>query len=91
MDDSNLIDDIIKLSNLTEKSNLMSVLYIVGTPIGNLGDFSPRAVQVLSECDFIEIAFHSEQTKNNRTNQCKRAYILPYKSYKAHNKACNNK
>lgn len=28
-------------------------LYVVGTPIGNLGDFSPRAVQVLSECDFI--------------------------------------
>lgn len=31
----------------------MSKLYIVGTPIGNLGDFSPRAVQTLSECDFI--------------------------------------
>lgn len=28
-------------------------LYIVGTPIGNLGDFSPRAVETLSEVDFI--------------------------------------
>ena len=28
-------------------------LYVVGTPIGNLGDLSPRAVQVLSEVDFI--------------------------------------
>ncbi|MCR5485465.1 MAG: 16S rRNA (cytidine(1402)-2'-O)-methyltransferase [Clostridiales bacterium] len=28
-------------------------LYVVGTPIGNLGDFSPRAVKTLSECDFI--------------------------------------
>ena len=28
-------------------------LYIVGTPIGNLGDFSPRAVEALSEADFI--------------------------------------
>ena len=31
----------------------MSKLYIVGTPIGNLGDFSPRAVETLSEVDFI--------------------------------------
>ena len=28
-------------------------LYIVGTPIGNLGDFSPRAVETLNNCDFI--------------------------------------
>ncbi len=28
-------------------------LYIVGTPIGNLGDFSPRAAEVLGAVDFI--------------------------------------
>ena len=28
-------------------------LYLVGTPIGNLGDFSPRAVAALEEADFI--------------------------------------
>ncbi|MBQ6570639.1 MAG: 16S rRNA (cytidine(1402)-2'-O)-methyltransferase [Clostridia bacterium] len=28
-------------------------LILVGTPIGNLGDFSPRAVSALQECDFI--------------------------------------
>lgn len=28
-------------------------LYIVGTPIGNLGDFSPRAVETLEMVDFI--------------------------------------
>ncbi|HEX3017213.1 MAG TPA: 16S rRNA (cytidine(1402)-2'-O)-methyltransferase [Caproicibacter sp.] len=28
-------------------------LMVVGTPIGNLSDFSPRAVQTLSEADFI--------------------------------------
>lgn len=29
------------------------MLYIVGTPIGNLGDLSPRAVEALNSCDFI--------------------------------------
>ncbi|MBO5200871.1 MAG: 16S rRNA (cytidine(1402)-2'-O)-methyltransferase [Clostridia bacterium] len=28
-------------------------LYVVGTPIGNLSDFSPRAVETLSKVDFI--------------------------------------
>ncbi len=28
-------------------------LFVVGTPIGNLGDFSPRAVETLSNVDFI--------------------------------------
>lgn len=32
---------------------MSGTLYIVGTPIGNLGDFSPRAVEVLTNCDFI--------------------------------------
>ncbi len=35
--------------NLVEKG----ALYIVGTPIGNLGDFSPRAQEVLGSVDFI--------------------------------------
>lgn len=28
-------------------------LYVVGTPIGNLGDFSPRAAETLAGVDFI--------------------------------------
>lgn len=32
---------------------MSAALYVVGTPIGNLGDFSPRAVETLENCDFI--------------------------------------
>ena len=32
---------------------MSGALYLVGTPIGNLGDFSPRAVEVLQQVDFI--------------------------------------
>ncbi|MCI8496627.1 MAG: 16S rRNA (cytidine(1402)-2'-O)-methyltransferase [Clostridiales bacterium] len=32
---------------------MAGTLTLVGTPIGNLGDFSPRAVEALRECDFI--------------------------------------
>lgn len=32
---------------------MYGTLYVVGTPIGNLGDLSPRAVKTLSEVDFI--------------------------------------
>ncbi len=32
---------------------MAGTLYVVGTPIGNLSDFSPRAIQTLREVDFI--------------------------------------
>ena len=32
---------------------MSGILYVVGTPIGNLGDISPRALDTLANCDFI--------------------------------------
>lgn len=32
---------------------MAGILYVTGTPIGNLSDLSPRAAQVLEEVDFI--------------------------------------
>lgn len=32
---------------------MAGMLYLVGTPIGNLGDFSPRALETLEQADFI--------------------------------------
>ncbi|NLL63765.1 MAG: 16S rRNA (cytidine(1402)-2'-O)-methyltransferase [Ruminococcaceae bacterium] len=32
---------------------MAGTIYIVGTPIGNLQDFSPRAIETLKNCDFI--------------------------------------
>ncbi|MDR2909068.1 MAG: 16S rRNA (cytidine(1402)-2'-O)-methyltransferase [Oscillospiraceae bacterium] len=32
---------------------MSGTLYLIGTPVGNLGDLSPRAARILSEVDFI--------------------------------------
>lgn len=32
---------------------MSGTLYVVGTPIGNLGDLSPRAIETLEKCDFV--------------------------------------
>lgn len=42
------------LRNRTEKGGPMSgTLYIVATPIGNLGDLTPRAAETFAKADFI--------------------------------------
>ena len=35
------------------KVSMSGILYVVGTPIGNLSDMSPRAVETLANVDFI--------------------------------------
>lgn len=58
-------------------------LYLVATPIGNLGDFSPRAREVMSEVDFIA----AEDTRV--TKKLMIALDLPQKplvSYYEHNR-----
>lgn len=57
------------------------MLYLVGTPIGNLGDMSPRAVEVLREADIIA----AEDTRH--TAPLLRAFEIdtPQISYHEHN------
>ena len=33
--------------------NTCGTLFVTGTPIGNLSDFSPRAIEALESADFI--------------------------------------
>jgi len=56
-------------------------LYLVGTPIGNLGDFSPRAVEVLQNCDFIA----AEDTRVTAKLLHKFDIKTPMLSYHEHN------
>ena len=58
-------------------------LFVVGTPIGNLGDFSPRAVETLSSCDFIA----AEDTRVTIKLLNHFGIKKPMISYYEHNKA----
>ncbi len=58
-------------------------LYVVGTPIGNLGDFSPRAKEVLSSVDFIAAEDTRVTVKLLNHFDIKKPLI----SYYEHNKA----
>ena len=60
-----------------------NTLYVVGTPIGNLGDFSPRAAETLSEVDFIA----AEDTRVTLKLLNHLGIKKPMVSYFEHNKA----
>ncbi len=60
---------------------MAATLYLVGTPIGNLEDFSPRAQRVLSEVDFIA----AEDTRVTLRLLSHFGIKKPLVSYYAHN------
>ena len=62
---------------------MSGTLYLVATPIGNLGDLSPRAAQVLSEADFIA----AEDTRVSMKLLNHLALRRPLVSYHQHNRA----
>lgn len=61
-------------------------LYVVGTPIGNLGDMSPRAVETLEKVDFIAAEDTRVTIKLLNHFGFKKTMI----SYHEHNKASRN-
>ncbi len=62
-------------------------LYVVGTPIGNLSDFSPRAQQTLSQVDFIA----AEDTRVTLKLLNRFEIKKPMVSYHEHNKQVSGK
>ncbi len=58
-------------------------LYVVGTPIGNLKDFSLRALEVLNEVDLIA----AEDTRHSRKLLVSYGISTPVTSYHHHNQA----
>ena len=68
---------------MAEKNKVIGgVLYLVGTPIGNLSDVSERAVKVLSEVDFIA----AEDTRNSAKLLMALGIKKELISYHEHNK-----
>lgn len=62
---------------------MSGTLYVVATPIGNLGDITPRALSTLSDADFIA----AEDTRVTRKLLSHFEIKTPMVSYHEHNKA----
>ncbi len=60
---------------------MLGTLYVVATPLGNLGDLSPRAVTILGEVDLIAC----EDTRHTRKLLSHFAIQTPTTSYHEHN------
>ncbi len=69
-------------TDVEKNRTLKGVLYLVGTPIGNLSDISERSLKVLSEADFIA----AEDTRNSLRLLTHFGIHKPMVSYFEHNK-----
>ncbi len=69
-------------------NNTYPVLYLIATPIGNLGEFSPRAIEIIQEMDLIA----AEDTRNTLDLLNKFNIKKPCVSLREHNEieASNN-
>lgn len=64
------------------KSNFQdAILYVIATPIGNLKEFSPRAIEILNNVDLI----CSEDTRTTSSLLSNFSINKPYLSYHQHN------
>lgn len=61
--------------------NTHPVLYLIATPIGNLGEFSPRALEIIKEMDLIA----AEDTRNSGDLLIKFGIKKPFISIREHN------
>jgi 16S rRNA (cytidine1402-2'-O)-methyltransferase len=68
---------------VSEEPSAAGTLYVVSTPIGNLGDFSPRAIETLRAVDLIV----AEDTRHSRTLLTHWEIRTPSESYHEHNEA----
>ena len=57
------------------------LLYLIATPIGNLSEFTPRAIEVLTNCDFIA----AEDTRNSGQLMAHFKISKPFISCHEHN------
>ncbi len=78
MSSSKKIEQAAKEKNRVESGTL----YLVATPIGNLGDLSERAIKILSEVDFVA----AEDTRNSMRLLTHLGISRPMVSYFEHNK-----
>ena len=62
-------------------NNTYPVLYLIATPIGNLGEFSPRAIEIIKEMDLIA----AEDTRNTLDLLYKFSIKKPCISLREHN------